>query len=103
MPNTRSTTVSIRLTPEIKRQLSRLAKSTGRSANYLVADAIQIYVQEQQRQLESVRRGFAEFEAGHYIAHEAMKAWLLSLGSDHELPAPNCVCGESHDEPGPCG
>jgi RHH-type transcriptional regulator, rel operon repressor / antitoxin RelB len=98
MANTRSMTVSIRLTPETKRQLSRLAKSTGRSANYLAADAIQIYLQEQQRQLESIRRGFAEIEGGHYIPHDAMKAWLLSLGSEHELPAPKCVCGETHDE-----
>ncbi len=91
--------VSIRLTPEVKRQLARLSKSTGRSANFLVADAIEIYVQEQRRQLASIRRGFAEIEAGHYLPHDAMKAWLLSLGSDHELPPPKCVCGKSHDEP----
>jgi predicted transcriptional regulator len=103
MANTRSSTVSIRLTPEVKRQLNRLAKSTGRSANYLVADAIHVYVQEQHRQLESIRRGFEELEAGHYIPHEAMKAWLLSLGSNHELPVPKCVCGKSHDEPNACG
>jgi predicted transcriptional regulator len=100
MANTKSSTVSIRLKPEVKRKLRGLAKSTGRSANFLVADAIEIYVQEQLRQLESIRRGFKEIESGHYIAHDAMKAWLLSLGSDHELPAPKCVCGESHDEPG---
>jgi len=99
MPNTRSSTVSIRLRPEVKRRLDRLAKSADRSVNYLVSDAIEIYVQEQQRQLESIRRGFAEIEAGHYIPNEAMKAWLLSLGSKHELPAPQCVCGKSHDEP----
>lgn len=103
MANTRSSTVSIRLTPETKRQLSRLAKSMRRSANYLVADAIQIYVQEQQRQLQSVRRGFAELEKGHYIPHEAMKGWLLSLGSGHELPPPKCICGESHNEPTDAG
>jgi predicted transcriptional regulator len=102
MANTRSTTVSVRLTPEVKRKLIRLSKSTGRSANYLVADAIAIYVQEQQRQLESIRRGFAEIEAGHYIPHEAMKAWLLSLGSKHELAPPKCVCGKSHGEPDGC-
>jgi predicted transcriptional regulator len=101
MARTRTTTVSIRVTPKVKRQLHRLANSTGRSANYLVADAIEIYVQQQQRQLDSVRRGFAEIEAGHYIPHEAMKAWLLSLGSDHELPAPKCICGEAHDELSP--
>ena len=100
MANTRSTTVSIRLTPETKRRLDRLARSADRSVNYLVSDAIEVYVQEQQRQLESIRRGFAEVEAGHYIPHEAMKAWLLSLGSKHELPAPRCVCGKLHDEAG---
>jgi len=37
-------------------------------------------------------------DAGHYIPHEAMKAWLLSLGSKHDLPPPKCACGEAHDE-----
>ena len=100
MANTRSQTVSIRLTPDTKRKLSKLSKVTGRSANYLVADAIHIYVQEQERQLESIRRGFSEIESGHYIPHDAMKAWLLSLGSGRELPPPKCVCGKLHDEPG---
>jgi predicted transcriptional regulator len=53
---------------------------------------------EEQLQGESIRRGFAEMEAGHYIPHEAMKAWLVSLGSEHELPPPKCVCGEVHDD-----
>jgi predicted transcriptional regulator len=56
-------------------------------------------VQEEPLQLEAIGRGFAEMELGHYIPHEAMKAWLLSLGSQHELPTPKCVCGESHDKP----
>jgi hypothetical protein len=56
---------------------------------------------EELRQSESIRRGFAEIEAGHYIPHEAMKTWLLSLNSDHDVPPPKCVCGESHDEPAP--
>ena len=54
---------------------------------------------EEQRQIESIRRGFAEIESGHYIPHEAMKAWLFSLGTQQELPEPKCVCGESHNEP----
>ena len=53
---------------------------------------------EQLEQIESIRRGIAEIEAGHDIPHEAMKAWLLSLSLDRELPSPKCVCGESHDE-----
>lgn len=34
---------------------------------------------ERLEQIESIRRGIAEIEAGHYIPHEAMKTWLLSL------------------------
>ncbi|PYV13484.1 MAG: hypothetical protein DMG21_21000 [Acidobacteria bacterium] len=49
----------------------------------------------------SIRHGFAEVKAGHYIPHEAMKPWLLSLGTSHELPPPKCVCGEAHDGPKP--
>jgi hypothetical protein len=56
-------------------------------------------IHQDRLQLESIRRGFAQMEAGHYIPHEAMKAWLLSLGSEHETPPPKCVCGEAHDEP----
>jgi hypothetical protein len=53
---------------------------------------------EKHLQRESIRRGFAEIEAGQHIPHEAMKNWLLSLGSDHELSVPKCVCGKSYDE-----
>ena len=56
------------------------------------------WAKEQRRQLESIRRGFTQIEAGHHIPHQAMKKWLLSLGSRDELPVPRCVCGKSHDE-----
>ena len=36
-------------------------------------------------------------KAGHYIRREDMKAWLLSWGTEHELPPPKCVCGKVHD------
>jgi hypothetical protein len=55
---------------------------------------------EGREQIESIRRGLAQIEAGHYIPHEKMKAWLLSLQLSRELPPPKCVCGESHDERG---
>jgi predicted transcriptional regulator len=40
-----------------------------------------------------IRLAVRQVKAGHYIKHEDMKAWLLSWGTDHELP-PKCVCGE---------
>jgi hypothetical protein len=31
-----------------------------------------------------------------------MKAWLLSWGTDHELPPPSCACGKEHHDEGVC-
>lgn len=32
--------------------------------------------------------GEADADAGRVIPHEAVKAWLVSWGTDHELPRP---------------
>jgi len=48
---------------------------------------------EVRRLLAEVRQADRQVKSGHYIKHEDMKAWLLSWGTDHELPAPKCACG----------
>jgi predicted transcriptional regulator len=93
MANTRSATLSIRLKPETKKRLARLAKASGRSSNFLIADAVEVYVSDQERMLAEVRQADRQVESGHY-----MKAWLLSWGTDHELPVPKCACGKEHDD-----
>jgi predicted transcriptional regulator len=98
MANTRSTTLSIRLKPEIKRRLARLAEVSGRSSNFLISDAVESYVTDQERMLAEVRQADRQVKSGHYISHEDMKAWLLSWGTDRELPPPRCACGKKHDD-----
>lgn len=97
MANTRSATLSIRLKPEIKRRLAKLAEASGRSSNFLISDAVESYVSDQERMLAEVRKADGQVKSGHYIRHEDMKAWLLSWGTKRELPPPKCVCGKSHD------
>jgi predicted transcriptional regulator len=96
MANT--TTFSIRLKPETKKRLARLAKASGRSSNFLVSDAVESYVADHERMLAEIRRADRQVKTGHYIRHEDMKAWLLSWGTDRELPPPKCVCGKRHDD-----
>jgi predicted transcriptional regulator len=97
MANTASTTLSIRLKPEVKKRLARLAKASGRSSNFLISDAVESYVADQERMLAEVEQADRQVKSGHYIKREDMKAWLLSWGTGHELPAPKCVCGKTHD------
>jgi predicted transcriptional regulator len=98
MANTRSATLSIRLKPETKKRLARLAKTSGRSSNFLIADAVEAYVSDQERMLAEVRQADRQVKTGHYIKNEDMKAWLLSWGTEHELPVPRCACGKQHDD-----
>jgi predicted transcriptional regulator len=102
MANTRSATLSIRLKPDIKNRLARLAKSSGRSSNFLISDAVEAYVADQERMLAEVLQADRQVKSGHYIPREDMKAWLLSWGTDHELPPPKCACGKPHDAEGLC-
>ncbi len=102
MANTPSATFSIRLKPETKRRLAKLATATGRSSNFLITDAVEAYLADQERLLAEIRRADRQLKDGHYIRHEDMKAWLLSWGTDHELPPPKCVCGRHHDDEAVC-
>ena len=102
MANTPSATFSIRLKPETKKRLAKLAKESGRSANFLISDAVESYVADQGRMLAEIRQAGRQVKSGHYIKHEDMKAWLLSWGTDHELPPPKCACGQDHDDEALC-
>ena len=78
MANTRSSAFSVRLKPETKKRLARLAQASGRSSNFLISDAVESYVADQERLLAEVRQADRQVKTGHYIRHEDMKAWLLS-------------------------
>jgi predicted transcriptional regulator len=98
MANTRSATLSIRLKPGTKRRLAKLAKVSGRSSNFLLSDAVESYVADQERLLAETRQADRQVKSGHYIRQKDMKDWLLSWGTHHELPPPKCVCGKQHDD-----
>lgn len=98
MANTPSATFSIRLKPGTKKRLVKLAKTSGRSSNFLISDAVESYISDQERMLAEIRQADRQVKAGHYIKHEDMKAWLLSWGTAREVPPPKCVCGKNHND-----
>src|ERR1035441_743610 len=102
MADTRSATLSIRLKPKTKKRLAKLAKSSGGRLNFLIAEAVEYYVADKERMLAEVRQADRQVKSGHYIKNEDMKAWLLSWGTDRELPVPKCACGKEHDDEAMC-
>jgi len=85
----KSTTMTIRLTPEVSGRLDALARDTKRSKSYLASEAIESYVNHNAWQVAHIKEALAEDEAGAPGApHEEVMRWMASWGTDHELPRP---------------
>ena len=60
---------SIRLPQETKDKLDNLARAMGRPRNYLIAEAIERYIQEESWQIAEIQAGIAEDDAGLSVPH----------------------------------
>ena len=83
-----STTLTIRVPESEKDRLDSLAKSTGRSRSFLAAEAISAYLENNEWQIEGIKKAIAQADRGETIPHENVKKWIMSLGTKNELPKP---------------
>jgi predicted transcriptional regulator len=67
-------TVSFRLASDKVSALDALAGSLDRDRTYLLAEAVQAYLETQHWHLEQIRVGIAEADAGKVIDHRKVKA-----------------------------
>jgi predicted transcriptional regulator len=77
-------TISARLNPETAKKLELLVKATARSRSYLVAEAIEAYVEEQAWQIGAIREGIKEADKGKFATDQEVrktfKKWGLNEG-----------------------
>ncbi len=88
-------TTSLKLDDEIKARLQRLAEARRRSQHWLMREAIEQYVDREERR-ERLRQdalaAWAEYqESGQHLTAAEADAWLVRLeaGEDLEPPAPH--------------
>ncbi len=86
--NTTSTTMSVRLDSVTKKALEQIARHEKRSKSFLAAEAIAQYIHVYEAQIAGIKRAIASADAGEGIPHSKVKAWVESLGTDHELALP---------------
>ncbi len=67
-------TISFRLESDKVSALDTLANSLDRDRSYLLGEAVQAYLDTQQWQLEQIRAGIAEADAGRVVDHRRVKA-----------------------------
>ena len=67
---TTSTKLTIRLDPQLKAKLGKLADGTRRSRSFLAAEAVEAYVDRELAIIEGIERGLADVETGRTVKHE---------------------------------
>ena len=84
----RSTTFTVRVEPEVKKRLEKLARSTGRTRSFLAAEALNEYLDVNEWQVAGVKRAIASLDRGEGVPHKEIKDWVNSWGRKRERPVP---------------
>ena len=77
-----STTVTVRLEPDLKQRLDRLAEATQRSKSFLAAQAIRDFVDLNEWQVQEIRVAIAEADRGDFASEAEVKEVLGKWGVD---------------------
>jgi predicted transcriptional regulator len=81
-------TLTVQLSEVDKERLEVLAEATGRSESLLAAEAVSEYLALQEWQVSAIEAGIASLDREGGIAHEAVRDWIESWGTDDELDPP---------------
>jgi RHH-type rel operon transcriptional repressor/antitoxin RelB len=65
--------------PKLKKQLDRISKSMNRTRSFVAAQAIQEYVSVNEWQINEIKKGLAEADAGDFATDEEMQQTIRRL------------------------
>ena len=88
-----STTITIRVEEDTKERLNRLAKATDRTVSYLLGNAIEQVLEQEEWQIGVIRERVktADSPRADFIPHDEIAAWLKTWGSKKEKKPPKCA------------
>ncbi len=75
-------TMTVRLEPELKSRLDRLAEVTHRSKSYLAAEAVREYIELNEWQIEEISEAINEADAGDFASDQEVRATFAKWGAD---------------------
>lgn len=75
-----TTTMTIRLQPEIKSRLDKLSVTTHRSKSFLAAEAVREFIEVNEWQIEEVQKAVNEADAGDFASDQEISAVFNKWG-----------------------
>lgn len=89
-----SSPVAIKIDPEIKARLKRLAETRHRTPHWLMREAIREFVEREEAREAYRQSGIQAWneyrENGLYLTHEEADAWLARLEAGQDIEPPAC-------------
>jgi predicted transcriptional regulator len=86
--------VAIKIDATTKERVKRLADARQRTSHWLMREAIQQYVEREEKREAYRQAGIKAWQeyrrTGLHATSAEVEAWLASWGTDGELPAPAC-------------
>ena len=79
---TASATMTIRVRPDVKEKLDRIASDTQRSKSFLAGEAVAAYVERELEIIDGIKRGMADVAAGRVVPHEQVMAEARQIIAD---------------------
>jgi RHH-type transcriptional regulator, rel operon repressor / antitoxin RelB len=74
-----SSVLTLRLDAKLKKQLDRISKSMNRTRSFVAAQAIQEYVSVNEWQINEIKKGLAEADAGDFATDEEVQRTIRRL------------------------
>ena len=75
-----TSTVSARLDPNTLKKLDNLSKATQRSKSFLVAEAVQKYIDDQEWQIQAIEEGIKEADKGQFASDKEVRKFFSKWG-----------------------
>ena len=69
-----SAVFSVRVSPELKAKVEAIAAAVERPRSWIVTQALEAFVADQAWQIEEIKRGVAEADAGDFASAEEVEA-----------------------------
>ena len=77
---TQSTTMTIRLEPDLKSRLDQLAEATHRSKSFLAAEAIREFVELNEWQIQEIKTAIKEADESDFASDEEVNTVFSKWG-----------------------
>jgi predicted transcriptional regulator len=89
-----STTTSLKLDGKLKKRIQRLATARRRSPHWLMCDAVQQYVEREEKRerlrLDALAAWNHYQNTGLHLTAEEADAWMAKLEAGKDAKAPEC-------------